>query len=376
MLFRSKLKEQSVKNGVEGVRVIGRDELFSLEPNVSKSAVAALYAPTGAIINPWEYTLAMAETAVKNGVKLKLCTKAEDIKKTDGGYTVKTNKGDFSARYIINCTGTDCDKIHNTIASEAFKIIPSKGEYKLLDKDAGKIVSHTVFQCPNKNGKGVLVSPTVHGNLIVGPNSVPSESHDVSTTAEGLSFVTESSVKSVPDINFRSTIRTFAGVRANSDKDDFIIEFAAENFLDVAGIKSPGLSAAPAIALYVIGKLRGNGLELKEKKEYIKTREKVRINELSPEEKNEYIKKNPLYGRVICRCETVTEGEIVDSLRSPIPPVSVDGVKRRVNAGMGRCQGGFCGPRVVEILSRELGVPACKIVKDIENSYILTEGER
>ena len=190
------------------------------------------------------------------------------------------------------------------------------------------------------------------------------------------SFVTESSVKSVPDINFRSTIRTFAGVRANSDKDDFIIEFAAENFLDVAGIKSPGLSAAPAIALYVIGKLRGNGLELKEKKEYIKTREKVRINELSPEEKNEYIKKNPLYGRVICRCETVTEGEIVDSLRSPIPPVSVDGVKRRVNAGMGRCQGGFCGPRVVEILSRELGVPACKIVKDIENSYILTEGER
>lgn len=370
-----KLCDNGIKNGVEGVKILGKEEVSKLEPNVSKDIVGALFAPTGAIINPWEYALAMAEVAVENGVKLKLCCEVKDIEKTDFGYSVKTNNGDFEAKCVINCTGVDSDNIHNFVAEKSFRILPSKGQYYLLDKDAGNIVSHTIFQCPKKEGKGVLVSPTVHGNLIAGPNAEEAEKDDVSTSAAGLEFVKANAQKSVPNINFRSSIRNFAGVRANSDRNDFIIDFADENFLDIAGIKSPGLSAAPAIALYAIEKLKESGLRLEEKKNYKTTREKIRFKELSAEKKNELIKKNPLYGRVICRCETITEGEIVDCIKSPIPPVSVDGVKRRVNAGMGRCQGGFCGPRVVEILSRELGVKMTDIVKDKTESFILTEGD-
>ena len=369
-----RLKNNAEKNGVEGVRILSKEELREKEPNVSPDAISALYAPTGAIINPWEYTLALAEVAVKNGVKLERNTEVSGIEKETDGYIVKTNKGEIKTKYIINCAGTHADEIHSFVAATTFKMTPAKGEYYLLDKSAGSTVSHTVFQCPKSDGKGVLVTPTVHGNLLVGPDALPSEKDDTSTVADGLLSVKERAKKSVPSVDFRSSIRNFAGVRANTDKNDFIIEFAAENFLDIAGIRSPGLSAAPAIALYAIKKLRKNGLVLYEKEKFASTRKVIRFSELSAEEKNEKIKKNPLYGKIVCRCEKITEGEIRDCFKSEIPPVSVDGVKRRVNAGMGRCQGGFCSPRVVAIIAEELGIKTEDVLKDGEDSYILAKG--
>lgn len=369
-----RLKNNAEKNGVEGVRILSKEELHEKEPNVSPDAISALYAPTGAIINPWEYTLAFAEVAVKNGVKLERNTEVLGIEKETDGHVVKTNKGEIKTKYIINCAGTHADEIHALVASPTFKMTPAKGEYYLLDKSAGSTVSHTVFQCPKADGKGVLVTPTVHGNLLVGPDALPSEKDDTSTVSDGLLSVKERAKKSVPSVDFRSSIRNFAGVRANTDKNDFIIEFAAENFLDIAGIRSPGLSAAPAIALYAIKKLRKNGLVLYEKEKFASTRKVVRFSELSAEEKNEKIKENPLYGKIVCRCEKITEGEIRDCFKSEIPPVSVDGVKRRVNAGMGRCQGGFCSPRVVAIIAEELGIKTEDVLKDREGSYILAKG--
>ena len=369
-----RLKNNAEKNGVEGVRILSKEELHEKEPNVSPDAISALYAPTGAIINPWEYTLALAEVAVQNGVKLERNTEVLGIEKETDGYIVKTNKGEIKTKYIINCAGTHADEIHSFVASPTFKMTPAKGEYYLLDKCAGATVSHTVFQCPKADGKGVLVTPTVHGNLLVGPDALPSEKDDTSTVSDGLLSVKERAKKSVPSVDFRSSIRNFAGVRANTDKNDFIIEFAAENFLDIAGIRSPGLSAAPAIALYAIKKLRKNGLVLYEKEKFASTRKVVRFSELSAEEKNEKIKENPLYGKIVCRCEKITEGEIRDCFKSEIPPVSVDGVKRRVNAGMGRCQGGFCSSRVVAIIAEELGIKTEDVLKDREGSYILAKG--
>ncbi|MBR4952905.1 MAG: FAD-dependent oxidoreductase, partial [Oscillospiraceae bacterium] len=255
-----------------------------------------------------------------------------------------------------------------------FTIIPTKGEYYLLDKSEGKRVSRVIFQCPDEKGKGVLVSPTVHGNLIVGPDATVCEREDVSNTQSAMDFLREMSTKSVPSIAFRDNIRNFAGVRANHDRDDFVIgeSKTAKNFVNVACIKSPGLSAAPAIAQDVMNILASLGLEMTDKAEVIDERHRVHFNEMSAEEKNELIRRNPLYGRVICRCETVTEGEIVDAIHSPILPRSINAIKRRVGAGMGRCQGGFCGPRVQEILARELGVSQTDIVLESNGTFILT----
>lgn len=270
--------------------------------------------------------------------------------------------------------GRYADQIHNMVAAPSFKLLPSKGEYYLLDKNQAGLVKHVVFQCPDKNGKGTLVAPTAGGNIIVGPNAAASAKEDVSVTQEGLDYVAAQAKKSVPSLDVRSSIRNFAGMRANNDRGDFIIEEAADapGFIDLAGIKSPGLTSAPAIGERCLMLLEHSGLALQEKSEYCKTRTRVKFNELSVKEKQEIISKNPLYGRIICRCETVTEGEIIDALRSPVPPVSIDGIKRRCGAGMGRCQGGFCSPRVMEILMNERHVSWKDIIQDKAGSYMLT----
>ena len=253
----------------------------------------------------------------------------------------------------------------------SFTIFPTRGQYYLLDKSEGARVGRVIFQCPSAAGKGVLTAPTVHGNLIVGPDSERVEENGTSTTGDGLRFVRETARKSVPSINFRESIRNFAGVRASSDRGDFIIEMDQPHFLDLAGICSPGLSAAPAIGEYAVELLVRDGLALEKKDEFICERHRTRFKELSPEERAALAEREPAYGRVICRCETVTEGEILEALAGPIPPCSVDGVKRRVNAGMGRCQGGFCGPRVVDILARELHKSPGEIVQDQAGSWLL-----
>ncbi len=368
-----KLYSNGVANGVPGIRLLDADQVRELEPNLSDRVVAALYAPSAGVISPWEYALAMAQVAVRNGVRLERSSRVTAIRKLEGeGYELHTGPGDYQARRVINAAGLHSEEIHNMVAPPSFHIQPTRGQYYLLDKSEGSRVNCVIFQCPTKLGKGILVSPTVHGNLIVGPDAELVDGDDTSTTAAALEQVAELGRKSVPSVDLRASIRNFAGVRANSDRGDFVIEEAAPGFIDLAGIKSPGLSSAPAIALEAVELLKGTGLELREDPDFVDGRRRPRFKELSEAEKRALIAKDPAYGRVICRCETVTEGEILEAVRAPIPPVSVDGVKRRCSAGMGRCQGGFCGPRVLEILSRELHRDPTEILKDKAGTVILT----
>ncbi|MBQ1878021.1 MAG: NAD(P)/FAD-dependent oxidoreductase [Erysipelotrichaceae bacterium] len=369
-----KLYQRGLDNGVEGLKVLNHEEVLELEPNLSPEVTSALLAETSAIVSPWEYCLALMETAVRNGVELKLNNEVTAIEKNGGIFTVTTNKDKYQGRYIINCAGVNSDEIHELIGKKEFTIDPSKGEYYLLDKNQGKLVSRTIFQCPNKDGKGVLVSPTVHGNLIVGPNAKGSEGDDVSTSLEGLSFVRTHAAKSVPTVNFRENIRNFAGVRARSDRGDFVVEESRSvpDFFNLASIMSPGLSAAPSLALAAVDWLKTK-MDFKKKEEYVDSRKRIRFKELSREEKRELIKKNPHYGRVICRCETITEGEILACFDTPIPPVSIDGVKRRCNTGMGRCQGGFCSERIAEIFVKERHYRPEDILQDKNGSNIIVK---
>ena len=367
------LLERGTKNGVPDLRLLTGDEARTLEPELSPEVSAALLAPSAAIVNPWEYALAMAETAVKNGVELRRLCRVTAISRETDGFTVTTTGGVFRSRFVINAAGVHAGEIHDLIAPPSFTLRPAKGEYYLLDKSEGSRVSRVIFQCPSHLGKGVLVSPTVHGNLIAGPTSQPSGAEDVSGTAGGLETVRRLAARSIPGIRFRENIRNFAGVRANSDRGDFIIEESTvPGFFDAAGICSPGLSAAPAIARYLVNLMAERGLRLEEKTDYDDTRKRPRFHELDDESRNNLIAQDSRYGRIVCRCETVTEGEIIACLRTPIPPASVNGVKRRVGAGMGRCQGGFCGPRVQEILARELGLDPKEIPLEGPGSYILT----
>ncbi len=366
------LFERGNANGVPDLKILNREELKEAEPMISDEALCALYAPSAAIVNPWEYGLAMAETAVRNDTEILLESEVTSIKKENGVFKITAGEKEIEAKYVINAAGVNCDDVHNMIAPPKFKVIPSAGEYYLLDKSEGKRARHVIFQCPNKDGKGVLVSPTVHGNLIVGPNADARDKDDTSTKTRCLDFVREKAVKSVPSINFRENIRNFTGVRAATEIDDFIIEFACEGFLDLAGIKSPGLSAAPAIAELAVKMLGESGLALEEKENFTDERTHLRFKHLSDEEKNNAVKKNSAYGRVICRCETITEGEIIDALNSPIPPVSLDGIKRRAGTGMGRCQGGFCGPKVLEIMAKYKNEPFEAVLQDNTGSVILT----
>jgi len=368
------LYENGTKLGVKGLKILNKEEVLEKESNLSEEIKGALYAPTGGIVGPFEYTIALAENALQNGGEIKLNKEVVSIEKEDT-FKIKTRDGEvIEAKFVINAAGLYADKIHNLICKESFKIIPRSGEYFVMDKSQGKVVSHTVFQCPSKLGKGVLVTPTVHGNLLVGPDARDIEDkQDLGTISEGLEAIREASMRSTKKINFRESIRNFAGLRANPDTGDFIVEENDEvkGFIDVAGMKSPGLSSAPAIALDVVNILKNAGCELEKKENFISKREQVNFMELSPKEKAELIKKNPQYGRIVCRCESITEGEIVDSIKRSFGVLSLDGIKRRCRPGMGRCQGGFCGPKVQEIIAREYNVPLESVVLEGNNSYIL-----
>jgi glycerol-3-phosphate dehydrogenase len=366
------LYDRGIANGVPGLQLLSREETLALEPNVNPAVCGALFAPSAAIVSPWELALAMAEIAVVNGTELRRSAKVTAITPLEGGgYALTTPNGIVEARYVINAAGIYADAVHNMAAEPAFHITPTRGEYYLLDHSEQGVVSHVIFQCPNQYGKGILVAPTVHGNVIVGPTSEPVEGENIANTTGALQFIDRQAHRSIPSLNLRASIRNFAGVRASADIDDFIIQESAPGFVDLAGIKSPGLTAAPAIGEEAVQILAQSGLALSERKNWINTRSKVRFKELSPAEKQQLVSEHPAYGRVICRCETITEGEILDAIHSPIPPVSIDGVKRRCNAGMGRCQGGFCGPRVLELLSREEEISPLDVLQDKAGTQIL-----
>ncbi len=368
------LKARGEKNGVPDLRIVYRDELLMMEPHIADGVIAALYAPTAGIICPFKLTIALAENACVNGAEFKFNTAVEKIEKTDDGYRIMTTNGEYLTKAVVNAAGVYADEMNNMVSANTLKIIPRRGDYILLDRAAEGYVRHTIFQLPTDLGKGVLVTPTVHGNTIVGPTAFDIDDKEcTATTAEAIAEVTAKSAVSVKDLPTRQVITSFAGLRARELGKDFIIGEAddAEGFFNCAGIQSPGLSAAPAIGEYIAGLIREK-YALCEKDAFIAAREDILDpSKLSLEERNELIKKEPAYGTIICRCESVTEGEILDAIRRPLGARSLDGVKRRVRAGMGRCQGGFCSPRVMDILVRELGIPMEEITKSGGDSRIV-----
>lgn len=376
MKIIQELFERGTQNGVEHLQLLTKEQVLKMEPGLSPELIGSLYAPTAAIVNPWGLAIAFAQSAVANGSRLFLNSPVKKIVDQGGFYQITAGENVLESKYIVNAAGTYSDKINNLIAKPFFQIVPVKGEYYLLDKSQGGLVRHTIFQTPGKYGKGVLISPTVHGNLIVGPTADTADNpDDTAVTAQGLEKVINASLRSDSHVNFRESIRNFAGVRATTDKvDDFIIEASPDSprLVNAAAIKSPGLSASPAIAKEVRRILESIGLSCTKKTSYADYQRTPLFKTMTEEQQEKAIASNPLYGRVICRCETITEGDILSAMSGPIPPVSIDGVKRRCNAGMGRCQGGFCGPRVHEILSREAGRPMQEIEQDRAGSYLLT----
>lgn len=365
------LLERGRKNGVEELRILEREELTKLEPNISEEAVAALYAPTGGIVCPFGLTVALAENACVNGVEFHLDTEVQSVEKMEKGYRVESSKGVFESKAVVNAAGVYADAFHNMVSAKKLQITPRKGEYCLFDKTLGDYVSCTVFQLPTKYGKGVLVTPTVHGNLLVGPTAEDiADKEGVNTTGDGLEDVLKRGGYSVQKIFAGKVITSFAGLRAHEAGDDFVIGEPedAEGFIDVAGIESPGLTCAPAIGEYVAELVRKR-IPAAKKTDFIAKRKGIPSVALADEaQRREFIRKNPAYANVICRCELVTEGEIMDAIHRPVGATTLDGVKRRTRAGMGRCQAGFCAPKTVEILARELGKDMAEIRKNAGES--------
>lgn len=377
------LYERGVKNGVPGLEIINAEQLRVLEPNIADSAVAALWAPTAGIVCPFNLCIAAAEASAAAGCDYYFNFCVNKINKEDGIFRVSSADGRvLKAEYTVNAAGLYASMIAALAGETEFPacIIPRRGEYMLLDKSEGKTVNRPLFSVPTEKGKGILVTPTVDGNLMIGPNAyVIDDAGDTSTTAAGLAEVAAGAAKTVKRLNTRAVITSFSGVRATPSCGDFYIKpsVSVDGLLHLAGIESPGLASSPAVGDFAVDLLASMGVVLKKREGFTGKRpEIIRFHELGDDEKQKLIKKDPAYGKIICRCETVTEGEIIDAIRRPLGARTVDAVKRRTRAGTGRCQGGFCYGRVTAILSRELGVGMDKITKSGGESWVLTGGER
>ena len=368
------LYDQGILNGVKDLQILSKEEVLEKEPNLSDNIVAALYAPTGGIVCPFNLTIALAENAAMNGVTFQLNTEVKNIYKKENHYVVETNQGTIESKLVVNAAGVYADVFHNMVSKDKIKIIARRGEYCLFDKNTGNAVTSTIFQLPSELGKGVLVTPTVHGNLLIGPNAhYIDDKEGINTTSEGLDEIIRMARLSMPEIPMREVITSFAGLRAHEEKKDFVIGEVSDSkgFIDVAGIESPGLSCAPAIGEYVAHIIQD--IEPAKKKEnFISTRKGiVNMSLASDEIKKQMIKKDSRYANIICRCEMVSEGEIVDAIHRPLGATTLDGIKRRTRAGMGRCQAGFCSPKTVEILARELHKDEAEITKKGEGSNFI-----
>lgn len=363
------------ENGVE-VEILDHNTLKELEPNITDKALKGLLAKSAGIINPFEYVVALMENAIDNGVSLHLSEEVIGIKKLNNGYEVITSKANYQTNYVINATGVYGDKVNEMVNPKSFTIRPRRGEYYVLDHFDNNYVKHVLFNVPSTKGKGVLVSPTTHYNYLVGPSSeFVDEVSDVSTDSETLQDVKNKASYLVDNIRYDKQIRVFAGNRAVGDRKDFIIEETSPHFINVVGIESPGFASSPAIALMVCDMIKDK--ELKDNFNQ-KRRPLIRLNKLSFEERQKLINENKSFGKIVCRCEKVSEGEIIDVIHRSCGATTIKGVKKRIRPGFGKCQGGFCEPLIMNILSKELNKKEEEITYSKDGSYILqsrTKGE-
>ncbi len=369
------LKARGELNGVKKLRIISKEELFEIEPSVSKNAVGALLAPTGGIVCPYKLTVAAVGNAMDNGATLLTEFEVVKINRCENSFTITAKDGkSITAKIMINCAGIYSEEIAKAAGDNSFTVGGRKGEYILLDRECGDFVKHTLFFTPTEKGKGILVSPTVDGNIILGPTAEQVSDKNVETSVDGLKDVQEKAAKMCDKVPFGGTITSFAGTRAYCNIHDFIIEESktVEGLINCAGIESPGLTSAPAIAKFVVEDLVSKFFEMVDNLDFDGQRKPDDFfNNLSVEEKNNIIKENPAYGKIVCRCERITEGEIVRAIKTNPPATNVDAIKRRTRSGMGRCQGGFCQPQVVEIIARELNIPIEQVTKSGKGSYLL-----
>lgn len=363
------LYNRGIANGVEGLKILNHDETLALEPNLSDEVKYSLLCETGGIVCPFEMNIALAENAVANGAEAIFNYEVNSIVKEDDYYLINN---EIKTRAIVNAAGVYGDVLHNLVCADKVKITPRKGDYCLLDRDVGNLVSHTIFQLPSALGKGVLVTPTVHGNLLIGPSATDIDDKEATaTTRDDLDYIISASKRSLKNIPFNKTITSFSGLRARGNTGDFIIKESADNFFDAIGIESPGLTSAPAIG-EMLCEMVISKLKVSKKDNFVSTRKGIpHLANLTIEERAKLIKENPLYGNIICRCCDVSEGEIVDSINRPMGATSLDGVKRRSGACMGRCQAGFCNPKIIEILARELGIKEEDVCKNNSKSMML-----
>lgn len=362
------LYNRGLTNGVKDLEIIGYERLHTLEPNLNPEIKYGLYAKTSGIISPYMFTIALCEEGILNGGVVYRNFETVAIQKVKNYFKINSSFGtSLCAKKIVNCAGANYNKIADLLNTERYPIEYRLGEYYLLDNSEYNIVSHTIFPLPSENSKGVLITPTIDGNILVGPTAIDSDTVPV-TTIEGLEYIKQKALKLIPNLNLRKTIRVFAGVRTISG-DDFIIEKSnlQDNVINICGICSPGLSSSPGIALDVIKKLGYGDIKVKN---FIHRKNIISIKNKSKAELNKLIKKDIDYGQIICKCEMVSKAEIKQALCSPLPALSVDGVKRRVRAGMGRCQGGFCLSKVIEEIAKEHKLPLTEVTKENINSQI------
>ena len=370
------LRIRGIRNGVQGLTVLEKEEALSLEPFLNPAVICALSVPSGAIISPYETAFAFADDAALNGVSFRFNQRVDSVVRlSDGSYSAETPDASYSCRVLVNCAGSSGAFIHNLLSPDPLTMIHRRGQYYLLDRAPVQPFSRTVFQCPSVMGKGVLVSPTVHGNMLLGPTAEDIDDPlDTATTSAGLTEILKKAALTWPGLSVRSNITNFSGVRAHLTSDDFIVGPCSDSpgYFEAIGIESPGLSSAPAIG-QDLARMISDYLHLVMKDTLIPYPEPpCPFYEMTEEERARMVASDPAYGNIICRCETVTEAEIRAAVRRPVGARTIDGVKRRTRAGMGRCQGGFCMPRVAAILSEETGIPLTQITKNGGSSYLLS----
>jgi len=370
----ARLQEQGIAKGVPGLEMWLPQRIRNEEPNLSAAVLAALYAPTTAVINPYEACFALAESACRNGLELLTERSVTALSAADGVWTATTTRGGLQTRFVINAAGVYADRIADLADVCSFTILPRKGEEYLLDRRLAGIVKRIIFPCPTPVSKGILVIPTYDGTIMVGPTAeAVDDREDLTTSLAGAETVFAAVQRVVPGISERDCIAEFAGVRAVTDSEDFVIgPTGKKGFINVAGIQSPGLTAAPAIARMVCDMLRDEGLPLSLKADFVVSVPKpVHFASLSTQQQIELAARDPRYGHIACRCETVTEGEVVAAIQRGAR--TLDGIKFRTRAGMGRCQGGFCTTRCMELLARELNVRVAAVTKRGGGSWVICE---